>query len=85
MGDKAFEVAQQLDKQILIWAVILLFSSGLIMVKVISNQLSAILKRLDISVEKLTLGFERHNVILEHHARDLEDLKGRRPKRNGGQ
>lgn len=80
MGDKAFDAAQQLDKQILIWAVILLFSAGLIMVRVISNRLEAILKRLDISVEKLTLGFERHNVILEHHDRDIEELKGRKKR-----
>lgn len=83
MGDKAFEIAQQLDKQILIWSVILLFSAGLIMARVISNQMHAILKRLDISVEKLTLGFERHNVILEHHDRDIRDLQA--DKRNRGQ
>lgn len=85
MDSLAIEVAQKLDKQILIWAVILLCSAGLVMAKIIATRFDAILTRLDLSVDRLTLGFERLTIIVEHHEEDIKELKGRPSKRNKGQ
>jgi len=72
MEQDIYKTAQAIDKQILIWAIVFLFAAGLIMFRLIANQLSAILKQLQVTVDKLVLGFERHSVILETHADDIE-------------
>jgi len=78
MGDETVKLLQQQGDTGLILALIFMIGISLVMFKIISSRLEKILDNTSKTLSELVKGFERHNVILEHHDEEIKELQKRR-------
>lgn len=75
MGDEAVKLLEKQGDTGLILALIFMIGISLVMFKIISSRLEKILDNTAKTLQELVKGFERHNVILERHDKDIEAIK----------